>query len=90
MRIWPENPVVQFGGSLQINCSANTEGEVIGLETAFKKEIIGIGSNWKAFRVSNIRDWKSSLLCYAQGHSGKSAKATITIYSKSHDDCNSR
>ncbi|XP_015669400.1 intercellular adhesion molecule 1-like, partial [Protobothrops mucrosquamatus] len=80
VRIWPENPVVQFGGSLQINCSANTEGEVIGLETAFKKEIIGIGSHWKAFRVSNIRDWKSSFLCYAEDHSAKSAKATITIY----------
>ncbi|KAL7988293.1 hypothetical protein Chor_007212 [Crotalus horridus] len=80
VRIWPENPVVQFGGSLQINCSANTEAEAIGLESPFKREIIGIGSNWKAFRVSNIRDWKSSLLCYTKEGSGKSAKATITTY----------
>ncbi|XP_039184272.1 intercellular adhesion molecule 5-like isoform X1 [Crotalus tigris] len=80
VRIWPENPVVQFGSSLQINCSANTEAEAIGLESPFKREIIGIGSNWKAFRVSNIRDWKSSLLCYTKEGSGKSAKATITTY----------
>ncbi|KAM3843408.1 intercellular adhesion molecule 3-like [Vipera latastei] len=80
VRIWPENPVVQFGGSLQINCSTNIEAEAIRLETAFKNEIIGNGSNWKAFLVSNIRDWKSSLLCYAPDHPGKSAKAIITTY----------
>lgn len=90
VRIWPENPVVQFGGSLQINCSANIEADAIGLETAFRKEIIGTGSNWKAFRVTNISDWNTNSLCYAQDHPAKPAKATITVYSKSHDDCNNK
>ncbi|XP_058027492.1 intercellular adhesion molecule 5-like [Ahaetulla prasina] len=81
VRIWPENPVVQFGGSLQINCSANTEADVIGLETAFRKEIIGTGSNWKVFRLSNISDWNSlPSLCFAEEHKATPAKTTITVY----------
>lgn len=90
VRISPENPVVQFGDSLQINCSANTKADAIGLETAFRKEIIGTGSNWKAFRVTNVSDWNTISLCYAEDHPAKAAKATITVYSKSHDDCNNK
>ncbi|XP_070791320.1 intercellular adhesion molecule 1-like [Pituophis catenifer annectens] len=80
VRIWPENPVVQFGGSLQINCSANTEADAIGLETVFRKEIIGTGSNWKAFLVTNINDWNTNSLCYAEESRAKPAKTTITVY----------
>uniref|UniRef100_A0A8C6YJX7 Ig-like domain-containing protein n=1 Tax=Naja naja TaxID=35670 RepID=A0A8C6YJX7_NAJNA len=88
VRIWPENPVVQFGGSLEINCSASIEADAIGLETAFRREIIGTGSNWKLFRLTNISDWNTNSLCYAKDSGAKTAKATITVYSKSHDDCN--
>uniref|UniRef100_A0A670Y6E0 Ig-like domain-containing protein n=1 Tax=Pseudonaja textilis TaxID=8673 RepID=A0A670Y6E0_PSETE len=80
VRIWPENPLVQFGGSLEINCSANIEADAIGLETAFRREIIGTGSNWKVFRLTNISDWNTISLCYAKDHKAKPAKATITVY----------
>ncbi|XP_026547626.1 intercellular adhesion molecule 5-like [Notechis scutatus] len=82
VRIWPENPVVQFGGSLEINCSTNIEADAIGLETPFRREIIGTGSNWKVFRLTNISDFQNTIsLCYAEkDHETKSAKATITVY----------
>uniref|UniRef100_A0A8C5RJU9 Ig-like domain-containing protein n=1 Tax=Laticauda laticaudata TaxID=8630 RepID=A0A8C5RJU9_LATLA len=80
VRIQPENPVVQFGGSLEINCSANIEANAIGLETAFRREIIGTGSNWKVFRLTNISDWNTLSLCFAADHKAKPAKATITVY----------
>uniref|UniRef100_A0A8C6YIT8 Ig-like domain-containing protein n=1 Tax=Naja naja TaxID=35670 RepID=A0A8C6YIT8_NAJNA len=80
VRIWPENPVVQFGGSLEINCSASIEADAIGLETAFRREIIGTGSNWKLFRLTNISDWNTNSLCYAKDSGAKTAKATITVY----------
>ncbi|KAM6475690.1 intercellular adhesion molecule 1-like [Liasis olivaceus] len=80
VRISPENPVVEFGGSLVLNCSASCE--TIGLETAFTKVPNGTGSNWKAFLLTDIRDWVSDPLCYANcgDHQPKPASATITIY----------
>ncbi|XP_007442034.3 intercellular adhesion molecule 1-like [Python bivittatus] len=80
VRISPENPVVEFGGSLVLNCSASCE--TIGLETAFTKVPNGTGSNWRAFLLTDIRDWVSDPLCYANcgDHQPKPASATITIY----------
>ncbi|XP_032066479.1 intercellular adhesion molecule 5-like [Thamnophis elegans] len=80
VRIWPENPVVEFGGSLQINCSASTKADTIGLETRFTRELIGTGSNWKAFRITNINDWNTKSLCYVNANSTKTAVTTITVY----------
>ncbi|XP_007444535.2 intercellular adhesion molecule 3-like [Python bivittatus] len=78
--IWPENPVVEFGGSLVLNCSASCEN--IGLETIFTRVPSGNGSNWKAFRLSNVSDWGPRPLCYASCGSGQknSPMANIIIY----------
>ncbi|XP_063150386.1 intercellular adhesion molecule 5-like isoform X4 [Candoia aspera] len=78
VRISPENPMVQFGGSLVLNCSASCEN--IGLETAFTKVLIGEGPGWKAFNLSNVDHWTANLLCYANCEGLQTARATITIY----------
>ncbi|XP_063150387.1 intercellular adhesion molecule 5-like isoform X5 [Candoia aspera] len=80
VRIWPENPVVEFGGSLVLNCSASCEN--IGLETAFTKVPIGEGPSWRAFNLSDVNHWAASPLCYADcgSEQKKSPKANIIIY----------
>uniref|UniRef100_A0A8C5SHP1 Intercellular adhesion molecule N-terminal domain-containing protein n=1 Tax=Laticauda laticaudata TaxID=8630 RepID=A0A8C5SHP1_LATLA len=83
VEIWPPNPVVKFGGSLDLNCTSTCEN--IGIESAYTKVPIENGSNWKAFRLSNVDYWAASPLCYADCKTGqkKSPKANIIVYSKS-------
>ncbi|XP_034290214.2 intercellular adhesion molecule 5-like [Pantherophis guttatus] len=80
VEIWPPNPVVEFGGSLDLNCTSTCEN--IGIESAYTKIPIENGSNWKAFRLSNVDYWAASPLCYAECKTGqkKSPKANIIIY----------
>ncbi|XP_058027020.1 intercellular adhesion molecule 5-like [Ahaetulla prasina] len=80
VEIWPPNPMVEFGGSLDLNCTSTCEN--IGIESAYTKIPIENGSNWKAFRLSNVDYWAASPLCYADCKTGqkKSLKANIIIY----------
>ncbi|XP_032066482.1 intercellular adhesion molecule 1-like isoform X2 [Thamnophis elegans] len=80
VEIWPPNPLVEFGGSLDLNCTSTCEH--IGIESAYTKVPIGNGSNWKSFRLSNVNFWAASPLCYAECKTGqkKSPKANIIIY----------
>ncbi|XP_032066480.1 intercellular adhesion molecule 5-like [Thamnophis elegans] len=80
VEIWPPNPMVEFGGSLDLNCTSTCEH--IGIESAYTKVPIGNGSNWKAFRLSNVNFWAAGTLCYAECKTGqkKSPKANIIIY----------
>uniref|UniRef100_A0A670Y439 Ig-like domain-containing protein n=1 Tax=Pseudonaja textilis TaxID=8673 RepID=A0A670Y439_PSETE len=80
VEIWPPNPVVKFGGSLDLNCTSTCEN--IGIESAYTKVPIENGSNWKAFRLSNVDYWAASPMCYADCKTGqkKSPKANIIVY----------
>ncbi|XP_070597573.1 intercellular adhesion molecule 3-like [Erythrolamprus reginae] len=82
VEIWPPNPVVEFGGSLDLNCTSNCAIENIGIESAYTKRTIENGTNWKVFRLSNIDNWAASPMCYAVCKNGtkKSPKANILIY----------
>ncbi|KAG8129962.1 hypothetical protein E2320_016635 [Naja naja] len=44
VEIWPPNPVVKFGGSLNLNCTSNCED--IGIESAYTKEMDPIGKHF--------------------------------------------
>ncbi|XP_061469732.1 intercellular adhesion molecule 1 [Rhineura floridana] len=80
MRIWPENPVVPFGGSIVLNCSTNCKD--IGLETSLSKVPAGDGPSWKAFNLTNVDQWDPKPLCYATcgEEKQKSQRVAITVY----------
>uniref|UniRef100_A0A0K8RTX4 Intercellular adhesion molecule 5-like n=1 Tax=Crotalus horridus TaxID=35024 RepID=A0A0K8RTX4_CROHD len=80
VEIWPPNPVVEFGGSLDLNCTSTCEN--IGIESPYTKAPIENGSNWKSFRLTNVHYWAASPLCYADCKTGqkKSPKTNIIIY----------
>ncbi|XP_054859901.1 intercellular adhesion molecule 5-like [Eublepharis macularius] len=62
---WPENPVVEFGSSLVLNCSTNCKNiRDGGLETNLDKKDEGEGPTWKAFRLFNVSNWDSAPSCY--------------------------
>ncbi|KAH0628771.1 hypothetical protein JD844_010275 [Phrynosoma platyrhinos] len=83
VRIWPEKPVVEFGGSVVLNCSSNCGN--VGLETSLNKVPIGHGNtgiNWKAFNLTNVNQWAVTPLCYARCVTGaaKPRRANFTVY----------
>ncbi|XP_062975371.1 intercellular adhesion molecule 5 [Elgaria multicarinata webbii] len=80
---WPENPVVERGGSLWLNCStscreADARG---GLETSLIKEERDNGTGWATFQLVNITEWASatecSFSCYGEH---KSVRTNIVVY----------
>ncbi|XP_070597574.1 intercellular adhesion molecule 5 [Erythrolamprus reginae] len=81
--IWPENPVVEHGGSLWLNCSTSCQEADArgGLETSLMKEKKDNGSHWAAFQLVNITEWASatecSFSCYGEH---KSVQANIMVY----------
>ncbi|XP_042308607.1 intercellular adhesion molecule 5-like [Sceloporus undulatus] len=83
VRIWPEKPVVEFGGSVVLNCSSNCEK--VGLETSLSKVPIGTGNtgiHWKAFNLTNVNQWAVTPLCFARCATGaaKPRRANFTVY----------
>ncbi|XP_013917953.1 PREDICTED: intercellular adhesion molecule 3-like [Thamnophis sirtalis] len=81
--IWPENPVVEHGGSLWLNCSTSCQEADArgGLETSLMKEKKDNGSHWAVFQFVNITEWASatecSFSCYGEH---KSVQANIMVY----------
>ncbi|XP_058023961.1 intercellular adhesion molecule 5 [Ahaetulla prasina] len=81
--IWPENPVVEYGGSLWLNCSTSCQEADArgGLETSLMKEKKDNGSHWAVFQLVNITEWASatdcSFSCYGEH---KSVQANIMVY----------
>ncbi|KAM6469187.1 intercellular adhesion molecule 5 isoform 1-T3 [Liasis olivaceus] len=81
--IWPENPVVEHGGSLWLNCSTSCQEADArgGLETSLMKEEKDNGTHWAVFQLVNITEWASatecSFSCYGEH---KSVQANITVY----------
>uniref|UniRef100_A0A670YAM0 Ig-like domain-containing protein n=1 Tax=Pseudonaja textilis TaxID=8673 RepID=A0A670YAM0_PSETE len=81
--IWPENPVVEHGGSLWLNCSTSCQEADArgGLETSLMKEKKDNGSHWAVFQLVNITEWASvtecSFSCYGEH---KSVQANIMVY----------
>uniref|UniRef100_A0A8C8S9V4 Intercellular adhesion molecule N-terminal domain-containing protein n=1 Tax=Pelusios castaneus TaxID=367368 RepID=A0A8C8S9V4_9SAUR len=68
--VWPEDSVVEYGGSVWINCSTtcpdvNAQG---GLETSLTKAQSERGPGWAAFHLVNITEWVSHLQCYVTCH----------------------
>ncbi|XP_020654331.3 intercellular adhesion molecule 5 [Pogona vitticeps] len=81
--VWPENPMVEHGGSLELNCStscqeADAKG---GLETSLIKARKDNGTGWARFQLVNITEWASavecSFSCYGEH---KSVRANILVY----------
>ncbi|XP_039184263.1 intercellular adhesion molecule 5 isoform X1 [Crotalus tigris] len=81
--IWPENPVVEHGGSLWLNCSTSCQEADArgGLETSLMKEKKDNGTHWAVFQLVNITEWASatecSFSCYGEH---KSVQANIMVY----------
>uniref|UniRef100_A0A8C5RU42 Ig-like domain-containing protein n=1 Tax=Laticauda laticaudata TaxID=8630 RepID=A0A8C5RU42_LATLA len=81
--IWPENPVVEHGGSLWLNCSTSCQEADArgGLETSLMKKKKDNGSHWAVFQLVNITEWASvtecSFSCYGEH---KSVQANIMVY----------
>ncbi|KAH0628772.1 hypothetical protein JD844_010276, partial [Phrynosoma platyrhinos] len=83
VRIWPEKPVVEFGGSVVLNCSSNCQD--IGLQTSLKWVLVGTGTTeikWKAFNLTSVDKWAVTLLCNASCATGaaQSHHANFTVY----------
>ncbi|KAF7240121.1 Intercellular adhesion molecule 1 [Varanus komodoensis] len=77
--VWPEKPVVEFGGSVVINCSSNCDG--IGIESNLDQVPAGNGRTWKAFNLTSVEEWAPTPSCYAQCTSNiKPPRAVITVY----------
>ncbi|XP_062975373.1 intercellular adhesion molecule 5-like [Elgaria multicarinata webbii] len=80
IRIWPEKAVVEYGGSIVLNCSSNCEG--IRLESNLNKISAGNGTSWKAFNLTSVNDWEPESLCFAPSCSSVAPPRTkITVYS---------
>ncbi|XP_060109227.1 intercellular adhesion molecule 5-like [Heteronotia binoei] len=81
---WPENPVVEFGKSLTLNCSTNCQSVTSGgLETSLEKEDTGEGPTWKAFRLVNVNNWDSAPSCYfdcSDAPDMKPHRVNLTVY----------
>ncbi|XP_061469734.1 intercellular adhesion molecule 3-like isoform X2 [Rhineura floridana] len=77
MRIWPENPVVPFGGFIVLNFSANCEN--IAVETSLSKVPAGDGPSWKAFNFTSVTHWEPQILCHADCEKGKAKFQTVVI-----------
>ncbi|XP_067416453.1 uncharacterized protein [Emydura macquarii macquarii] len=81
--VWPEVSVVEYGGSLWLNCSTtcrdpNATG---GLETSLAKAREEAGPGWKARELVNIREWVSAPQCYFHCYTDTmGAQAHITTY----------
>ncbi|XP_020850689.1 intercellular adhesion molecule 1-like isoform X2 [Phascolarctos cinereus] len=83
-QVWvhPPNPVILSGSSVVMNCSTDCANPTkIGLETRLKTTPEGNGSNWKAWRLSNVT-WDNSPLCYVNcpGKKQGSIRAHIVVY----------
>ncbi|XP_062975374.1 intercellular adhesion molecule 5-like [Elgaria multicarinata webbii] len=79
IRIWPEKAVVEYGGSVVLNCSSNCEG--IGFESSLKQVSAGNGTSWKAFNFTYGNNWDPEILCFAKCTSAITPPRTkITVY----------
>ncbi|XP_025224179.1 intercellular adhesion molecule 3 isoform X2 [Theropithecus gelada] len=82
LRVEPQNPVFPAGGSLLVNCSTDCpSSKKIILETSLSKELVGNGTGWAAFQLSNVTG-NSRILCsgYCNG-SQITGFSDITVYS---------
>ncbi|XP_077185884.1 intercellular adhesion molecule 1 [Paroedura picta] len=82
--VQPENPVVEFGRPLTLNCSTNCRNAVSGgLETHLDKQLVGEGRNWKTFRLLNVSYWDPVPSCYFDCRSDPNMKphrVNLTVY----------
>ncbi|XP_077777589.1 intercellular adhesion molecule 2-like [Podarcis muralis] len=78
LRIWPIKPVVEFGGSIVLNCSASCKN--IALETSLNNVPAGEGPTWRAFSLTNVSSWEPKPQCYATCQSNTFQEAAITVY----------
>ncbi|CAM5118335.1 unnamed protein product [Natator depressus] len=64
--VWPEDSVVEHGGSIWINCSTTCQdpGARGGLETSLTKAQEKRGPRWEARELVNIWEWVSAPQCY--------------------------
>ncbi|XP_074116858.1 intercellular adhesion molecule 1 isoform X2 [Sminthopsis crassicaudata] len=85
LQVWvdPPNPVILAGTSVTVNCSTDcADSPTIGLETRLVKNVESSGTNWKAFRLSNVTQ-DSSPLCFVNNCPGKSqgiTRANIVVF----------
>ncbi|XP_043362910.1 intercellular adhesion molecule 5-like [Dermochelys coriacea] len=79
----PAAPVVEYGGSIWINCSTTCQdpGARGSLETSLTKTDSKSGPGWVAFRLKNITEWVSAPQCqFTCGGHVKVASANISTY----------
>ncbi|TFJ96863.1 Intercellular adhesion molecule 5 [Platysternon megacephalum] len=81
--IWPEDSVVEHGGSIWLNCSHTCrDPDAPGdLETSLRKANSKNGSRWIARELVNIREWVSAPECFFNCYGNITcAVAHITTY----------
>ncbi|XP_074836063.1 intercellular adhesion molecule 4-like [Carettochelys insculpta] len=83
VRISPRTAVVEYGGSVWINCSTTCQDRdaPIGLEIPLTKELSRTGPGWIAMHIVNISEWESNPQCYVNCNTThKLVKGTISAY----------
>ncbi|XP_074835911.1 intercellular adhesion molecule 4-like [Carettochelys insculpta] len=83
VRISPRTAVVEYGGSVWINCSTTCQDRdaPIGLEIPLTKELSRTGPGWIAMHIVNISEWESNSQCYVNCNTThKLVKGTISAY----------
>ncbi|XP_044850558.1 intercellular adhesion molecule 5-like isoform X1 [Mauremys mutica] len=81
--VWPEDSVVEHGGSIWLNCShtCRDPGARGGLETSLTKAKNKSGPRWMAQELVGIREWLSAPQCYFNCYGNVTcAVAHITTY----------
>nr|XP_032648284.1 intercellular adhesion molecule 5 isoform X2 [Chelonoidis abingdonii] len=83
VRVSPEAPMVEHGGSVWINCSTTCRNPDANgsLETSLTKTDSKSGPGWAAFLLVGITEWVSAPQCYFTcGGDTKVAAANISSY----------
>uniref|UniRef100_A0A8C8RJE2 Intercellular adhesion molecule N-terminal domain-containing protein n=1 Tax=Pelusios castaneus TaxID=367368 RepID=A0A8C8RJE2_9SAUR len=85
--VWPETSVVEYGGSVWINCSTSCQdpNAAVGLETSLTKaqNETKRGTGWVAFRLVDIMEWESALMCFFNCRGlHKMVSAKVSVYRK--------
>uniref|UniRef100_A0A8D0DTH6 Intercellular adhesion molecule N-terminal domain-containing protein n=1 Tax=Salvator merianae TaxID=96440 RepID=A0A8D0DTH6_SALMN len=66
VKIWPEKPVVEYGGSLVLNCSSSASCKIFTFETSLKQKAAGSGTSWKAISIPAVDKWNATAMCEGQ------------------------
>ncbi|XP_054428991.1 intercellular adhesion molecule 2 [Pteronotus mesoamericanus] len=81
VKMWPEQLMVEFGGSQVINCSTNCpQPDKGGVETNLNKTLLNEQTQWKQYRVSDVSQDTFVLCHFTCSGKQESVRSDITVF----------